>query len=108
MSEAIGIFFTFTTYGTDLPGDTRGSISRNQPNWRAPTIAPNPAWRDQAKHTMPESAFTLNACDRALVLNSLIQACTHRNWHLHCALVRTTHIHAVCKALYPPNGPSSI
>ncbi len=101
MSEAIGVLLTFTTYGTHLPGADAGSVSRKQRNWGSPTVASNTAWRDQARRLMVEPEFTLGPLDRSLVLNSLIEACAYRTWHLFCAHIRTNHVHAVLQTDVP-------
>lgn len=101
MSEAIGVFITFTTYGTHLHGAEVGAVSRNRRNWGSPTLPPNTAWRGQARRLMTEPEFILGQQDRTLVLNSIIEACAYRAWHLFCAHIRTNHVHAVLQTDTP-------
>ncbi|MBV9158565.1 MAG: transposase [Acidobacteriaceae bacterium] len=101
MSEAIGVFLTFTTYGTHLPGAEAGSVSRNRQTWRSPTVQFNATWEDQARRLMVEPGFTLDPEDRALVLKSIIETCSHRAWHLFGVHVRTNHVHAVLQTDVP-------
>lgn len=39
---------------------------------------------------------------RDTVLQSLVEVCTHRKWHLYAAHVRTNHVHIVLGADRPP------
>ncbi len=95
MSEAIGVLFTFTTYGAHPHGADTGSVSRHHRNWGSPTLPSNPAWQDQAQRLMAEPAFILGPQDRKLVLNSVLDACAYRGWHLFCVHIRTNHVHAI-------------
>ncbi len=101
MSEAIGVLFTFTTYGTHLPGTDTGSVSRHHRNWGSPTLSSNPVWQDQAQRLMAETEFILGPQDRNLVLNSVIDACAYRAWHLFCVHIRTNHVHAILQTDLP-------
>lgn len=95
MSEAIGVFFSFTTYGTHLHGADDGSVSRHCRIWKSPVLPANESWQAQARRFMAEPEFTLDRQDRLTVLNSVIQACECRRWHLFSLHVRTTHVHAI-------------
>ena len=101
MSEAIGVLFTFTTYGTHLHGADTSSVSRNRRSWGSPTVPSNAAWQQQARRLMAEAEFTLDQEDRALVLKSVVDACAHRAWHLFCVHIPTNHVHAVLQTDLP-------
>jgi REP element-mobilizing transposase RayT len=101
MSEAIGVLLTFTTYGTHLHGADKSSVSRNHRNWGSPTVPSNSAWQDQARRLVAEPEFSLGPQDRALVLNSIVDACTNRAWRLFCVHIRTRHVHAVLQTDAP-------
>ena len=107
MSEAIGVFLTFSTYATHLPAAETGSVARSQNSFGAPTLPPNPAWKDQAARLVSEPPFKLAAEDRAVVLNSTIDACRYRHWHLFCAHVRSNHVHIVLQCDVPAGSALS-
>ena len=50
---------------------------------------------------MAEAEFILGPQDRNLVLNSVIDACTYRAWHLFCVHIRTNHVHAILQTDLP-------
>ena len=100
MSEAIGAFLTFTTYGTHLHGSETGSVSRTQRNLGAPMVPWNAAFRDQAKRLL-QPEFTLEKSDRLRALHSVVNSCACRGWHLFCVHVRTNHIHVISQADVP-------
>ncbi len=101
MSEAIGALLTFTSYGTHLHGADTSSVTRNRRSWGSPTAPPNPAWLNQARRLMAEPEFTLGAQARCIVLNSVLETCAYRAWHLFCVHVRTNHVHAVLQTDVP-------
>lgn len=101
MSEAIGVLLTFTTYGTRLHGADNGSVSRSHRNRGSPVVPADIAWQRQAGRLMVEPPFTLRPRDRTVVLDSVLEACASRNWHLFCVHVRTNHVHAILQTDVP-------
>ena len=79
---------TFTTYGTHLPGDARGSLNR-----RGTLIEVSPALETFASNLMPEEPFRLKrAEDRRAVRAAIVEVCRHRGWHLIALHVRPEHV----------------
>lgn len=71
-------FLTFTTYGTHLPGDARGSLDR-----RGALLEVSPALETFASNLMPEGPLRLErAEDRRTVREAIVEVCRHRDWHL--------------------------
>ena len=87
-------FLTFTTYGTHLPGDARGSIDRHEGK-----LSSRPALATFASKIMPEPPFQLDHLrDREAVRDEIVRTCEHRQWRLIALQVRTEHVHAVVQA----------
>ena len=91
----VAYFITFTTYGTWVHGDERGSVDRNHNIPGTPYLAPNRrrvAWERRLSRQQP---VTLDSAGRAVVKTAIEQVCRHRDWSLHALNVRTNHVHAV-------------
>jgi len=89
---------TFSTYGTHLPGDARGSHDRHTgPRGQAQRL------EDYALSVMRERPFELNdPADRELVHDSIAATCAQKEWPLEALHVRTTHVHLVLATDGPP------
>lgn len=89
VKPVIACLLTFTSYGTWLHGDERGSRDRKQgpiePNKRLNRIR-----REQLKY----SPITLNARMRKVVRLAIEGVCERRGWKLRIN-VRTNHVHCV-------------
>lgn len=93
MPSAIAFFYTWTTYGTWLPGDQRGWFRRG----RGPQ-SPNPILQLEAALRMSESAITLDLEQRRLVEETVAAHCAIRKWVLHAVNCRSNHAHAIVTA----------
>ena len=60
MSEAIGLFLTFTTYGAHLHGADRGSVDRDHRAYASPMLRSSPQMANRAIGLMPEPPFYLD------------------------------------------------
>ena len=84
-------FLTFSTYGTHLPGDSRGSTNRHDGR-----LPPLPALQHHAASLMPELPFRLEGVeDRRLVLNAIIEVFRCRERRLIALHVREALLHGV-------------
>lgn len=90
---AIAYFYTWTTYGTWLPGDERGWFEIG-----AGLQAPDLARMFEAALRMKEGAITLDLVERHLVETTIADHCAIRHWTLHAANCRTNHVHVVLTA----------
>jgi REP element-mobilizing transposase RayT len=61
----------------------------------SPLQEPDAAREIRGKSRMLQAPYLLDAHRRSIVLSSIQQVCTHRNWTLLAAHVRTTHVHVV-------------
>jgi REP element-mobilizing transposase RayT len=89
----IAYFYTWTTYGTWLPGDQRGWFRRGD----GPQ-SPSQFRERAARLRMSENAVVLNAIQRALVEKTIVDHCVLREWILHAVSCRSNHVHAVITA----------
>lgn len=90
-----GYFITFTTYGSWLHGDSRGSILKAE---TTQFLSANPALRTYEKSIQKHGTVVLDGAAREIVKNALPETCRFRGWLLYAAHVRSTHIHLVVKA----------
>lgn len=91
---AIAFFYTWTTYGTWLPGDQRGWFKRGEG-----VQAGSPLREIAAMLRMTEGALTLDPEQRRVVEKTIAEHCAIRQWTLHAVNCRTNHVHAVVTAL---------
>ena len=96
--EPLAYLITFTTYGTWLHGDDRGSVDRSHNRPGAPVIPGFGERVERVKNLLPYPAFSLTARHRGVVKQTIETVCSHRGWHLHALHVRTNHVHLVVTA----------
>jgi REP element-mobilizing transposase RayT len=89
----IAYFITWTTYGTWLHGDQRGSFDA-EGNY----IPPDSNLKAAAESAMTEGAVVLTDEQRRILDARLVELCRLGNWQLHARNVRTCHVHAVVSA----------
>lgn len=90
---AVAFFSTWTTYGTWLPGDSRGWYQRGRG-----LQDPDALRRLEASLLMSEAALTLDPQQRRMVENTIAKHCAIRGWVLHAVNCRTNHVHVVVTA----------
>ncbi len=91
-------FITFSTYGTRLHGDPRGTVDRDHNVPGDPLLEPSANWVAYREHQLADAPYLLDAPSRAIVLLAICQHATFRGWHLYAAHVRTNHVHIVVQA----------
>lgn len=91
-------FITYSTYGSWVHADARGSVSRNQNVFGTPKLKPNEKYAKKMHGKQKNDQFLLNESQRTTVLNSIIAACKYYGWYLHAAHVRTNHLHILLYA----------
>ncbi len=95
-------FITFTTYGTWVHGDERGSVDRRQNGFGEPLVESEYALRMYRSTLMTEPPFTMDAECREIVLAAIRQHAEFRGWNLVAAHVRSSHVHLVVAANVEP------
>lgn len=96
-------FITFTTYGTWVHADARGSVNRNQNEYDTPRIKPNAQYAKEMHDKQKHDQFILSEEKRETILQSIIEACKYYHWYLHAAHVRTNHVHILLCAKENPD-----
>lgn len=97
----LAYFITFTTYGTWLHGDERGSVD-DEHNIPGTPFAKPAIRRDHANRSaMKWPELNLNAKARGVVDRTVREVCVNRAWALHALNVRSNHLHIVVSANDP-------
>ena len=91
-------FITFTSYGTWLHGDERGSVDDEHCIPGLPFAPPNLNRESANRKAMKWPEFTLDAKARGIVHRTIREVCEHRGWSLIALNVRTNHVHVVVYA----------
>ena len=97
-NEPITLFITWTTYGSWLPGDSRGWMK-----WKKGEQQPQPVLEDWCKGRMKEKAVLLNPEQRDAVEEVVREHAEHRGWELHAVSARSNHVH-VAVTVVPKTG----
>ena len=95
-------FLTFSTYGTRLHGDERGSVNRMRNGWEEPMVSDNRALRDAEARAMRQETYIIDAQRRRVVTAAIFEVCTFRGWTLLACNVRSNHVHVVVQAAARP------
>lgn len=93
MGDPIAFFLTWPTYGTWLPGDSRGWVEFKH-GWQLPDTSK----LLESKAKMKESACVFGADERREVELQVTKTCDHRGWNLHAVNCRSNHVHVVVSA----------
>jgi len=88
---------TWTTYGSWLPGDSRGWVDRHRTHGEV-IESPDPLRERLARKAMRKSPVTLCSELRSVVFDSIRRAAKFRGWHIHALDVRSNHVHVVIAA----------
>jgi REP element-mobilizing transposase RayT len=91
--DPLGYFLTWVTYGTWLPGDSRGWVEYRH-GWQLPDLI-----RElEARARMTEDACLLTPGQRRSVERQVAETCEHRGWMLHAVNCRSNHVYVVVSA----------
>lgn len=93
----LGYLLTFSTYGTHLHGDARGSFHAG-----AGYQPPDTVLRERNAHRRIQPAFALEEPARSVVLHAFVGLAADRSWELRAAHVRTEHVHVVVQCIVGP------
>jgi hypothetical protein len=85
-------YITWTTYGTWLHGDSRGSYLDRQ------YLPPDRELEESMRSELSGEKIFLTESQRALVDAALVKECAEQGWILHARNVRTNHVHVVVSA----------
>jgi len=103
MTLPLAYLLTWTTHGTWLHGDRRGSVDRsNQNQYGRPYIPHQPNRVAFERAEMAADPVLLDQPRRTIVKQTISDHFAFRNWRLLALHVRTNHIHLVAAAPVPP------
>jgi REP element-mobilizing transposase RayT len=97
-NEPIAYFLTWRTYGTWLPGDTRGWVDEARNAYGEPTHHADYRREAQARGQMIRQEVTLGRRERSTVDRVVRETCAENGWVVHALNVRTNHVHLVVSA----------
>jgi REP element-mobilizing transposase RayT len=89
--QPLAYHLIWTTYGTWLPGDSRG--------WTRSGVAgaqsPNPVLEQRSREAMAELSVQLAPEQRTVVEQTIRDHCRIRSWILHAINIRSNHVHLI-------------
>lgn len=95
MSGVLAWFLTWSTYGSRLHGDPRGTVDDEHNKPESPLLPTDAARFDYERSLMCGPKITLSPAARALVEGSIREHAGHKGWRLLAINVRTEHVHVV-------------
>lgn len=105
-------FLTATSYGTRLPGDTRGFVSnvddhqgghvRHNEVWQ-PFDEDHPGLNDHARSMMAGPAIYFTREQAESILEQFQETALYRGWQLLAVAIMTDHVHIVVGVLGDPD-----
>ncbi len=101
-SHPIAYFITFSTHGTRLHGDARGSVDRKHNQFGAAYLPIDANKMDYESGIMKNEPIILTAACREQVHRAIVEVCAHRGWELHALNVRTNHVHVLVSTMNTP------
>jgi hypothetical protein len=104
MSVPVAYLITWTTYGTWLHGDDRGSVNNTHNVYGTPFLPPSPDLLRHSAKAMSSDAVVLEEKEREEVKESIIHTCRVKGWRVHAIHVRTSHVHTVVSAEAEPHN----
>jgi REP element-mobilizing transposase RayT len=108
MNYPLAYLITFTTYGTWLHGDKRGSVDREHNKYGDEYLPGKESFEQQDCKLLKNNIVTLAAKDRDIVLAAILSQCEFRGWFAHSVHVRSNHIHIVVSSIEEPEKIMSV
>ena len=91
----LAYFVTWTTYGTWLHGDSRGSVDDEHNLVGRDRLGPDEERLAASRRGMREDAFVLDVRGRGLVEAAIVDHADLRGWRIDALAVRSNHVHVV-------------
>ncbi len=95
-------FITFTTYGTWLHGDDRGSFDPRHNQLNEAPLEPQRGLAAASEDRLVQASYLLDTPSRRVVDEAIRGVCAHHDWPIRALNVRTNHVHIVVDADQPP------
>ena len=98
----IAYLITFSTYGTWLHGDKRGSVDKEYNRYRDDFVALDMSRQKRERIALKNQPIVLSAKQREVVLAAILRVCEFRGWVAHAVHIRANHIHVVVSGQAKP------
>ena len=95
----LAYFITFSTYGSRVAGDEKGSVDRRANSYGEPTVATSHRLAGAQRETMRWPPFRMADHHRVTVAAAIAALCRKHEWRLLALNVRTNHVHLVVEPL---------
>lgn len=95
-------FLTWTTHGTRLHGDPRGTVDKENNLYGRAKLSANNARRAFAQNNLETDPIILTPTQRHAVTAAILEHAAFKTWPIHALNARTNHVHVVCSAKEPP------
>src|SRR5688572_14948009 len=92
---AIAYFITFTTYGTWLHGNDKGSVDCDHNRFEEPFLPVDQNRQKVALAAMSQAVCQLGEREREIVRDAFVALAEARGWKLVAIHVRSNHVHVV-------------
>ena len=101
MAPPLAYFLTWTTYGTRLHGDPRGTVDREHNRVGEPPLAPDPLRRQRMYEKLSQPPFMLCARAQGAVQDVIRRHTELRGWRLRALATPVNHVHVVVDCRLP-------
>ena len=102
----LAYFLTWTTYGTRLHGDERGTVDRDHNRRGTPTLPEQPKRHAANARLLAHPPLVLDDSMRGVVERAITDHAALRTWRIIALNVRTNHVHLVidCRGSHSPEA----
>src|SRR5688572_30708409 len=102
--DPLAYFLTWTTYGTRLHGDTRGTVDEDHNRVGQPPLPPDASRQRRMLRKLSQPPFMLSPDAQAAVQDVIRRHSSFRGWRLHALATPLTHVHVVVDCRLPGDG----
>ena len=92
---ALAYFLTWTTYGTWLHGNAKGSVDKQHNVFETPLLPEEMERARREEQAMVQPAYLMDETQRAIVCKAIVNLARERHWRLWAVHVRANHVHVV-------------
>ncbi|MFG0312874.1 MAG: transposase [Phycisphaerales bacterium] len=104
--QPLAYYLTWSTYGTRLHGDQRGSVDHEHNQVGAAWLRPNVKRERAALASLRQAPLVLESPMRTVVAHAIRDHAAIRDWRLHALAVRSNHVHVIVDCRCAPSFPS--
>jgi REP element-mobilizing transposase RayT len=92
---ALAYFITFSTYGTWLHGNAKGSVDKKHNGYGTAWLESDAERENQVREAMTQTDYFMSAMERDIVCKAIVDLTQNRGWQVWAVQVRTNHVHIV-------------